>query len=341
MRLLGVCRQRCWSCGRVPLQAMAAAKSKGASKASKASVSQVLLCDEAFAPGHYTQNSELPGGEERGRHWACGYRNMQVRQMRQTRQMRRVRRVRSARRDSWRLRPRGCSHILLASAASGALFVSQMMCSALLTVDTSAVRPPGPHGGGQSGQLRRALFGGCGFVPKVQGMQLWLQRAWAEGFDSRGAQEMGQVAGTQKWVGTAECCVLLRSFGVRANIKARASCCAIISPLRHHSHATRWEGACHVGARAEGYVGDPRCLSMYRSPSRRGTSKRNQSQSGWWSGCGRCVPMLETPLIQKRSAALNPRNWQLSFGYVLQPSLLRTMSKGERQTRPNDAHSSL
>ena len=44
----------------------------------------------------------------------------------------------------------------------------------------------------------------------------------------------------------------------------------------------------------------------------------------------------------QRSVALSPRASKLSFGYVMNPSrLVRTTRKGERQTRPNDCHSSL
>ena len=43
----------------------------------------------------------------------------------------------------------------------------------------------------------------------------------------------------------------------------------------------------------------------------------------------------------KRSAARNTRSLELSFGYVTDPTLVWTISKGERQTRQNGAHSSL
>ena len=43
----------------------------------------------------------------------------------------------------------------------------------------------------------------------------------------------------------------------------------------------------------------------------------------------------------KRSAALSSRALKLSFRYGMDQSLVRTISKGERRTRPNDCHSSL
>ena len=43
----------------------------------------------------------------------------------------------------------------------------------------------------------------------------------------------------------------------------------------------------------------------------------------------------------KRSGALSSWVLELSFGYVSDPSLVRTVCEGERQTRPNDCHSSL
>eukprot|EP00919_Chromeraceae_sp_WS-2016_P039577 GHVR01094334.1.p1 GENE.GHVR01094334.1~~GHVR01094334.1.p1 ORF type:complete len:406 (-),score=89.84 GHVR01094334.1:407-1624(-) len=63
------------------------------------------------------------------------------------------------------------------------------------------------------------LFGGAGFVPRLYDMQLWMERAWQAGFDQPGMIHFGgELAGTHKWVGTAEVAALLRSFGVRANV---------------------------------------------------------------------------------------------------------------------------
>ena len=50
---------------------------------------------------------------------------------------------------------------------------------------------------------------------------------------------------------------------------------------------------------------------------------------------------VENGSHSKRSAALSSNNQTLSFGRVMNLSLVPTISKGERQTRQNEAHSSL
>ena len=47
---------------------------------------------------------------------------------------------------------------------------------------------------------------------------------------------------------------------------------------------------------------------------------------------------LEAPLIQSAPQHLSSRYSQPGFGYVIELSPLRTMSKEERQTRRIDAH---
>jgi len=67
--------------------------------------------------------------------------------------------------------------------------------------------------------FRQALFGGCGYVPDISTLQAWLAAAWASGFDTVGADQLGQqIQGSRKWVGTTEAAALLRSFGVRAHV---------------------------------------------------------------------------------------------------------------------------
>lgn len=93
----------------------------------------------------------------------------------------------------------------------------QMMCSFLLHFD----------------DYKKALFGGCGYVPTVVGkeitikyelncfsvLQEWLENAWAKGFDTQGASQLGgAISFTKKLIGASECAALLRSFGARAQI---------------------------------------------------------------------------------------------------------------------------
>lgn len=60
---------------------------------------------------------------------------------------------------------------------------------------------------------------GVGSVPPISALQVVLDRAWGNGFDPEGAEKFGGCAvGSRKWIGTAECAVVLRSLGVRAKI---------------------------------------------------------------------------------------------------------------------------
>jgi hypothetical protein len=77
----------------------------------------------------------------------------------------------------------------------------QILCSALMTVPA----------------YRAVLFGGRGVVPSVRGLQGWIEAAWARGYDAQGAQQLGwKLVGSTKWIGSAECAALLRSFGIPA-----------------------------------------------------------------------------------------------------------------------------
>ena len=60
---------------------------------------------------------------------------------------------------------------------------------------------------------------GAGSVPPISTLQIVLECAWADGFDPEGAAKFnGSPVGSRKWIGTAECAVVLRSLGVKAKI---------------------------------------------------------------------------------------------------------------------------
>ena len=46
------------------------------------------------------------------------------------------------------------------------------------------------------------MFNGDGDVPDVHGIQVWLERAWAAGFDIQGKQETLELAGTNSLLGS-------------------------------------------------------------------------------------------------------------------------------------------
>ncbi|CAM9155500.1 unnamed protein product [Scytosiphon promiscuus] len=82
----------------------------------------------------------------------------------------------------------------------------QMLCSALM----------------EWPEYRRVLFGGSGYVPGVALLQCWIERAWADGFDPEGCEQLGghgALMGSETWIGATECATLLsRSFGVKAEV---------------------------------------------------------------------------------------------------------------------------
>lgn len=113
-------------------------------------------------------------------------------------------------------RRRGCSEVVLAGEQD--LFAQnwvdgdwscgyrniQMLCSRLKQL---------PEYAGAT------FFGGLPAIPPIACVQEFLERAWGNGFDLEGADQLGnRLQGTHKWIGTTECCALLRFFGVRAKI---------------------------------------------------------------------------------------------------------------------------
>ncbi len=64
----------------------------------------------------------------------------------------------------------------------------QMMCHALLNHPTI--------------DYRSRMFNGKGDIPDVNGIQSWIEKAWADGFDDAGRQELGGVLlATDTWIG--------------------------------------------------------------------------------------------------------------------------------------------
>ena len=79
----------------------------------------------------------------------------------------------------------------------------QMLCSSLIQVP----------------RYRSLLFNGDGDIPDVHGIQSWIERAWADGFDVEGAADFPNgLLGTNSWVGPSECVSMLRYFGIRAHM---------------------------------------------------------------------------------------------------------------------------
>jgi len=80
----------------------------------------------------------------------------------------------------------------------------QILCSALL----------------RKNEYRNILFGGCGYVPNVESLQRIIEYAWSIGFDPVGYDELKTILHTNKFIGSAECTVLLRFFGIPAQLIA-------------------------------------------------------------------------------------------------------------------------
>ena len=65
----------------------------------------------------------------------------------------------------------------------------------------------------------KLLFSGDGRVPDIYNIQLWIERAWAAGFDAQGAADFPNgILGTSLWIGATEITMLLRFFGIRAHV---------------------------------------------------------------------------------------------------------------------------
>eukprot|EP01119_Soliformovum_irregulare_P016893 TRINITY_DN4954_c2_g1_i2.p1 TRINITY_DN4954_c2_g1~~TRINITY_DN4954_c2_g1_i2.p1 ORF type:complete len:471 (+),score=115.89 TRINITY_DN4954_c2_g1_i2:191-1414(+) len=66
---------------------------------------------------------------------------------------------------------------------------------------------------------KKAIFGGNGYVPTVPKIQEFLENSWALGFDVQGAHQLGNsIANSKKMIGATECAILMRSFGLRAEV---------------------------------------------------------------------------------------------------------------------------
>jgi hypothetical protein len=78
----------------------------------------------------------------------------------------------------------------------------QMLCTSLLQIPS----------------YRRVMFDQSGEVPSVHGLQSWIEKAWREGFDEEGANQLGELLGSSTWIGATECATLLRYFGIRAQV---------------------------------------------------------------------------------------------------------------------------
>lgn len=81
---------------------------------------------------------------------------------------------------------------------------TQMICSALMNNVPA---------------FNSCLFGGCGFIPSILGLQEWLEKAWKIGIDADGANQLGhEVYDTKKWIGTSEMYALMTSFRVKVEV---------------------------------------------------------------------------------------------------------------------------
>lgn len=81
---------------------------------------------------------------------------------------------------------------------------TQMLCAALLA-------------GCNGREFQRVLFDGAGAVPDVGCLQIWIERAWASGWDAAAQQTFagGRLRDTSHWIGACEVWALLRSFGLQ------------------------------------------------------------------------------------------------------------------------------
>lgn len=102
----------------------------------------------------------------------------------------------------------------------------QQLVSALQqhpTYRDALFKPPEARYGGAGSASQSAAFAAplpLGTLPDVTSLQLWIEAAWASGFDPDGAAQLGgRLAGVAgKWVGSTDIAALLRYFGIPARV---------------------------------------------------------------------------------------------------------------------------
>jgi hypothetical protein len=63
---------------------------------------------------------------------------------------------------------------------------------------------------------QRHIFRGLNYVPSLSALQSEIDKAWYEGFDPAGFQQLGVLSGGGAWIGSSEAWALLRFYGLRA-----------------------------------------------------------------------------------------------------------------------------
>ena len=105
----------------------------------------------------------------------------------------------------------------------------------------------------QTPHLKTALFDGSGRIPSLRGIQGWLERAWARGFDREGAESFGgQLLGKRgqdAWIGATDVAALLRSFAIDA-VVVDVHACAGKGWSKGSRGSASHAGASHAGAGA-------------------------------------------------------------------------------------------
>lgn len=90
---------------------------------------------------------------------------------------------------------------------------------------------------------KRVLFGGSGFIPGILLLQCWIERAWADGYDPEGCEQLGgpgSLMGSEKWIGATECAALLRqgraSLFIGQNPGGTFSCVSVAGSFTTSRH---------------------------------------------------------------------------------------------------------
>ena len=81
----------------------------------------------------------------------------------------------------------------------------QMLCSALMLAPTGF-------------NFKGRLFSGTTDIPDIIGLQHCIESAWKDGQDPAGAESLGALVGTKKWIGATEVVSLLRHFAVDCRV---------------------------------------------------------------------------------------------------------------------------
>ena len=87
-----------------------------------------------------------------------------------------------------------------------------------MMIDTCAQMPLFTQNNPQNALIQRIYREGMNSNVAIDVLQEVLEMAWDEGFDTAGAQDLGRIRNTKKWIGATEAISILRFLGIDARV---------------------------------------------------------------------------------------------------------------------------